>query len=65
VAEKALSVHITNPFDEQLHKSTQKGTGFGLKSIDRRLYLLFARNDLLNTQIHDNLFTTTIKIPQP
>jgi len=28
------------------------------------LYLLFARNDLLQTQTNEQVFITTIKIPQ-
>jgi two-component system, LytTR family, sensor kinase len=32
--------------------------------VQRRLYLLFARNDLLQTKAEHNTFTTTIKIPQ-
>jgi len=59
-----LTVHVQNPFDATT-SSPQKGTGFGLRSIQRRLYLLFARNDLLQTVAEDNLFSTTIKIPQP
>ena len=44
--------------------SPQSGTGFGLHSARRRLYLLFGRQDLLSTTSADNVFTTTIKIPQ-
>lgn len=39
---------ISNPFDKD--GVTVKGTGFGLESIKRRLYLLFARNDLLKIE---------------
>jgi two-component system, LytTR family, sensor kinase len=58
-----LLIKVENPFDPET-SSPQKGTGFGLKSVQRRLYLLFARNDLLNTQAKENIFTTTVKIPQ-
>lgn len=58
-----LSVTVTNPFDPQT-STPKKGAGFGLTSVQRRLYLLHARNDLLSTQHKDNLFTTTVKIPQ-
>jgi LytS/YehU family sensor histidine kinase len=58
-----LIVQVTNPFDAET-ASPKKGTGFGLSSVQRRLYLLFARSDLLQTSIHENTFTTTIKIPQ-
>jgi sensor histidine kinase YesM len=58
-----LKVVVKNPFDLET-SSPRQGTGFGLNSIKRRLYLLFARNDLVETQATDHLFTTTIKIPQ-
>ena len=58
-----LVISITNPFDKETAQPNQ-GTGFGLKSVQRRLYLLFFRNDLLQTNINDNLYTTTVIIPQ-
>lgn len=58
-----LVVEVRNPFDSET-SHPKKGTGFGLNSVQRRLYLLFARNDLLQTRIQDHQFITTIKIPQ-
>lgn len=58
-----LVLQVANPFDRETSQP-QKGTGFGLRSVQRRLYLLFARNDLLQTDTKDNLFITTIHIPQ-
>ncbi|MEO8172275.1 MAG: histidine kinase [Sediminibacterium sp.] len=58
-----LAITITNPFDEETAVSTQ-GTGFGLASIQRRLYLLFARHDLLKTSRTPTIFTTSLLIPQ-
>lgn len=58
-----LEVVITNPFDEETAVNTD-GTGFGLLSIQRRLYLLFARNDLLVTTKEPHTFITTVLIPQ-
>lgn len=63
-SENYLLIYVQNPFDPLTSRS-QKGTGFGLSSIQRRLYLLFARNDLLTTTAEANLFTTTVRIPQP
>jgi len=63
VQANVLIVEVQNPFDPETSQPNQ-GTGFGLSSIRRRLYLLFARNDLLETQVKDNIFTTTVKIPQ-
>lgn len=57
-----LVVMVQNPYDPQT--SRPKGTGFGLRGVQRRLYLLFARNDLVETHQNDNIFTTIIKIPQ-
>lgn len=61
--EGALKIVISNPYDETTAVSTQ-GTGFGLASIHRRLYLLFARHDLLHTSGNGTLFTTILLIPQ-
>jgi large-conductance mechanosensitive channel len=58
-----LLIKVSNPFDPET-SSPQQGTGFGLKSVQRRLYLLFARNDLLKTETKENIFTTIVKIPQ-
>jgi two-component system LytT family sensor kinase len=63
---------IVNPYDPDA--VTTKGTGFGLESVNRRLYLLFARNDLLkvsndeldkgeNPDSLHHYFTATINIP--
>ncbi|HXD93997.1 MAG TPA: histidine kinase [Bacteroidia bacterium] len=60
---KNLRITITNPFDVETAQPS-KGTGFGLKSVQRRLHLLFFRNDLLKTEIKQNLYTTTVIIPQ-
>jgi sensor histidine kinase YesM len=61
--ENMLIIKVTNPFDPET-ASPKQGTGFGLQSIQRRLYLLFARNDLLKTETKENIFITTVKIPQ-
>lgn len=58
-----LEVIVENPFDPET-SSPKKGTGFGLSSVQRRLYLLFARNDLLETKSENNLFIAKVKIPQ-
>ena len=56
-------IEVENPFDPETSRP-KKGTGFGLTSIQRRLYLLFARPDLLETRVDGNLFTTIVRIPQ-
>ena len=63
VENQMLVVTVKNPFDPEISQPG-KGTGFGLRSVKRRLSLLFARNDLLNTSAAGNIFITQIKIPQ-
>lgn len=58
-----LKIEVHNPFDAATAASS-RGTGFGLTSVQRRLHLLFARSDLLQTRTEESLFITTIKIPQ-
>ena len=63
IEEQYLIIMIQNPYDPQTSRP-KKGTGFGLRGVQRRLYLIFARNDLMETHANDNIFTTIIKIPQ-
>lgn len=58
-----LIVTVSNPFDPETSVAG-KGTGFGLSSVQRRLFLLFARNDLVQTHTDNTIFTTTLIIPQ-
>jgi two-component system LytT family sensor kinase len=58
-----LMLKIQNPYDVNTARP-KSGTGFGLTGIKRRLYLLFARTDLIETIGENNIFTTTVKIPQ-
>src|SRR5690606_1189652 len=57
-----LVIMVQNPFDPS---TTQpQGIGFGLSSVQRRLYLLYGRNDLLSTTQNNSIFTTVVRIPQ-
>lgn len=58
-----LVIIVQNPYDPQTAKPRQ-GTGFGLSGMQRRLHLIYTRNDLVETYVNDNIFTTIIKIPQ-
>jgi sensor histidine kinase YesM len=60
--ESFLTIEIKNPYDPETNQAKQ-GVGFGLSSIQRRLFLLYMRQDLLTTNQHENIFTTTLKIP--
>ena len=61
--DETLVVTVQNPFDAETAQPLQ-GKGFGLASIKRRLFLLFARQDLLQTKTENEHFITTIIIPQ-
>jgi two-component system LytT family sensor kinase len=63
IEDKYLVVMVQNPYDPQTARP-HHGTGFGIRGIERRLYLLFARNDLVETYLNDDIFTIMIKIPQ-
>ena len=63
VEEGQLRIIVQNPFDPET-SSPKQGTGFGLKSVQRRLYLLFARTGLLVTDAKENIFITEVTIPQ-
>jgi two-component system LytT family sensor kinase len=61
--DNLLLIEVKNPFDPAT-SVPQRGTGFGLTSVQRRLSLMYFRNDLLSTSQSENIFTTTLKIPQ-
>lgn len=61
---QGLRVVVTNPFDANT-SIVSKGTGFGLSSIQRRLFLLYGRNDLLKTSHTETTFVSTLEIPAP
>ena len=63
VQENNLLVIVQNPFDPET-SFPAKGTGFGLSSIKRRLFLLFGRSDLLKIKSEDGNYITSIIIPQ-
>jgi hypothetical protein len=59
--DNGMQIEITNPFDADMQPST--GSGFGLSGLQRRLYLLYARNDLMQTQRTPEMFTVNLIIP--
>jgi len=71
LSNNTFTFSITNPYDPDAVNT--KGTGFGLESVRRRLYLLFTRNDLLSVangnregigdETPSKYFEATIKIP--
>jgi two-component system, LytTR family, sensor kinase len=63
VSNHYLELTVQNPFDAET-ATANKGTGFGLNSVRRRLFLLFGRNDLLQTETNENIFVTKVLVPQ-
>jgi LytS/YehU family sensor histidine kinase len=61
--ENILEVAVSNPFDS-ITQETNKGTGFGIRSIQRKLLLIYQRSNLLKTQTKNSIFTVTLQIPQ-
>lgn len=58
-----LEVTVQNPFDETT-AMPMKGTGFGINSIRRRLFLVFGRQDLLQIKKENDLYIAMVTIPQ-
>ncbi|WP_332911373.1 hypothetical protein [Algoriphagus boritolerans] len=55
-------LEVINPFDPE--STPSEGTGFGLSSVERRLFLLFGRKDLLECGVENHVFRVRLKIPQ-
>jgi LytS/YehU family sensor histidine kinase len=55
ISDGDLLITVQNPFDATTNVAST-GTGFGLTSVHRRLYLLFSRRDLLQTAVQENHF---------
>jgi two-component system LytT family sensor kinase len=63
VKKGMLEIMVQNPYDETTAMPL-KGTGFGLESIRRRLFLLYGRNDLLIINKASEKFIVELSIPQ-
>jgi sensor histidine kinase YesM len=59
----SLNIQIQNPYDPE-NVIQKKSSGFGLRSVERRLFLLYGRTDLLKTKSENKTFITQLKIPQ-
>lgn len=60
--DNILLITIVNPYDSDMQ--SPKGTGFGLSSVKRRLFLLYSRKDLLVISQKEGLFTVQVKLPK-
>lgn len=58
-----IQITITNPYDA-VTQLTNKGTGFGIRSVERKLLLTYQRSNLLKTQAKNSIFTATLQIPR-
>jgi two-component system LytT family sensor kinase len=61
-ADNYFILEVSNPFDPE--STPAEGTGFGLSSVSRRLFLLFGRTDLLECGAQGGEFIVKLKIPQ-
>lgn len=59
---KNIEVKISNPFDPKAGQAN--GAGFGLEAVNRRLFLVFGRYDLLKTYTSSQHFIVELSIPQ-
>jgi len=58
-----LFISISNPYDE-IEDSQKQGVGFGLKSVEQKLRLIYKRLDLISIQKSDSIYTVNLQIPQ-
>ncbi len=62
--EKKIDVIVTNPFDKDAQRASA-GTGYGLTSIRKKLFLIYGQQQLLETGTENGQFTTHLTIPTP
>jgi two-component system LytT family sensor kinase len=60
--ENGLQIAISNPFEENAVNAS-KGTGYGIKSIEQKLKILFGRTDLIRIDKMEKEFLIEIFIP--
>lgn len=60
--ENLLRMQITNPYEENTVNAS-KGTGFGLRSVEQKLKILYGRSDLIRIRKAGGQFEIEISIP--
>ncbi|MGV3632118.1 MAG: sensor histidine kinase [Bacteroidota bacterium] len=60
--ENLLRMQITNPYEENAVNAS-KGTGYGLRSVEQKLKILYGRSDLIRIQKAGGQFEITLSIP--
>lgn len=63
LVEGDLLITVENPFDPEAVEE-KRGTGFGLRSIRKKLFILYRRDNLLTTRSEDRTFHIEMTIPQ-
>ena len=58
-----LNITISNPYDQSAI-TNGNGTGYGLKSVERKLGIIYKRADLLSIKKTPTDFIVNLKIPQ-
>jgi LytS/YehU family sensor histidine kinase len=58
-----LRVEISNPYDPTL-SGQSGGTGFGLRSIEKKMFILYQQANLLQIEKDDAIFNVILSIPQ-
>jgi len=57
-----IDVIVKNPFDQDAQRSSS-GTGYGLTSIQKKIFLIYGQQQHLKTSSEDGQFTTHLTIP--
>ncbi len=60
--ENKIDVVVTNPFDQDAQRASS-GTGYGLTSIRKKIYLIYGQQQQLRTSSENGQFTTHLTIP--
>lgn len=60
--KNAIDVVVKNPFDQDAQRASS-GTGYGLTSIRKKIFLIYGQQQLLETSAEDGQFTTHLTIP--
>lgn len=63
IEHNQLCVSVSSPFVPD-QENPQKGTGYGLQSIEKKMLILYKQANLLSITKTDELFTATLSIPQ-
>lgn len=63
IENNLLKITIENPYEYNRINMNKSNSGFGLDATQKRLFLLYGRNDLVHIKNENNLFIITLQIP--